>query len=414
MTSAVRVRAVVLAGVLVAVTGCSMAPAASGPQGGRGGPAPGSAAAGCTVGKEIHAFTPPLHVCGESIVDAHGRLARLLSLSFVNLGVGDGTEGTTADGCPGWQSIPSAAASDVHSWGFNSVRVNVSWANLQPKGPHSYNQPYLKALDAALTRFRHAGVPVILQMYQARWSPAFKDIPLPDGSSQCEGWGLPTWLYPHGGGEAEMVKAEKAFFATPRLQNRFAGAWKFLLDRYRNDRNIVALDLMNEPYDLLTGPYPPSLVGGLKPANLNLAAFYERVAKQVRTVNTRALLIFEDHFSRRLDQWSVNRAPQLSDAVMADHFYALNWAKGADTMRESVARARQFHRPLWIGEFTAFNRTIGDPYPHWQASLRKLMSYCKQHGVGWAVWLYGAGAFQEPTDIRKPKAGLLPILRGGF
>jgi len=257
-------------------------------------------------------------------------------------------------------------------------------------------------------------VPVILQMYQARWSPAFKGIPLSDGSTQCEGWGLPTWLYPKGGGQAEMVQAEKAFFSSKKLQLQFAGAWKFLLRRYRDDKDIVALDLMNEPYDLLTGPYPPSLVKGLKPASLNLAAFYERVAKQVRTVNTPAVLIFEDHFSRRLDSWSVNRKPQLSDAVMADHFYALNWAKGVPTMKGSVGRAHKFHVPLWIGEFTAFNRTVGDPYPNWQASLRKFVAYCKQHGVGWAVWLYGAGAFQNTSDIRTPKAGLLPILRGGF
>ncbi|MDP9343347.1 MAG: glycoside hydrolase family 5 protein [Actinomycetota bacterium] len=407
----VKIRSVALAGVLLVAMGCSAAPAIPGAAGGGG---PVSVAAGCTVGKEIHPFTPPLHVCGTAIVDAHNRRTRLLSLSFVHLGVGDGTEGTTADGCPGWQPIPSFAASDVKSWGFNSVRVNVSWANLQPKGPQSYNQAYLKALDDALASFRAAGVPVILQMYQARWSPAFKGLPLSDGSIQCEGWGLPAWLYPKGGGQAELVKAEKAFFSSKKLQLQFAGAWKFLLRRYKSDSNIVALDIMNEPYDLLTGPYPPALVKGLRPADLNLAAFYERVAKQIRAVNTRAVLIFEDHFSRRLDTWSVNRKPQLSDAVMADHFYALNWAKGAPTMKQSVQRAATFHVPLWIGEFTAFNRTIGDPYPQWQASLRKLMAFCKKNGVGWAVWLYGAGAFEEQDDIHTPKAGLLPILRGGF
>lgn len=116
---------------------------------------------------------------GTRILDADGRV-RLISMSITNLGEGDGQQGTSADGCGSWYPVQDFTAGDVRIWGFNSVRLNISWANLEPDPPnedgtHNWNEEYLAALDQAIQSFADKGVAVILQMYQVRWSPAFKD-----------------------------------------------------------------------------------------------------------------------------------------------------------------------------------------------------------------------------------------------
>jgi hypothetical protein len=337
---------------------------------------------------------------------------RLLSLSLNQFGPGDGRRDTSRRGCSSWHPIPEFASADVRRWGFNSVRIPISWANLEPaKG--TWNREYLQALDEAVEGFTSRGVAVILEMKQVRWSPAFGNLPLPGGRRMCEGWGMPHWLY-KGGGLKAMVAAQKRFFIRGQHQPAFRRAWRFVARRYANNRMVVGAGILNEPYALLTGNYPGAR--RLRPRDLKLAAFYERTGRAIHRANPRMLLIFQEFRSRRLNMWSLTRKPRLNRAVMDNHFYAANWQpQGRQWLDQAHRRARAWNVPLWLGEFMVFNRSVGYPDRRgWAPMTRKMLTYAKRRGIGWAVWLYGPGAFQRPTDIRTPKHRLLPVLRSGF
>src|SRR4029078_13747054 len=79
--------------------------------------------------------------------------------------------------------------------GFNSVRLGISWANLEPEPPssdgkHTWHADYLKAVDDAAEGFTSRGIDVILDMRANNLSPAFNN-PKPD---RCQGSGPPVWL----------------------------------------------------------------------------------------------------------------------------------------------------------------------------------------------------------------------------
>jgi hypothetical protein len=348
-----------------------------------------------------------------------GQRVRLLSISIPHLGPGDGKKGTSERGCPSWRPVPDFTAVDVKEWGFNSVRLNISWANLEPvppnlDGTHNWNLPYLEELTTAVESFAAQGIAVILQMHQVRWSPAFNDLSLQGGRTLCEGIGMPAWLYPDGGGEGRMVRAEKRFFRYGEHQSEFITAWKHVVDLYKDDPAVVAVDLLNEPYDLLFNGYPRTR--SLRPRDLKLVRFYERVARAVHGVNPKLLIMVEDRRSDRTGRWSVTREPDVPRSVFTHHFYARKWTReGRRRMDEAYRRSLSWRRPTWVGEVTCFNRCVnGEPYPRWPRKTRQMLRYSRERGIGWAVWLYGPGQFQRASNIHLPKPKLLDVIRSGF
>ena len=101
----------------------------------------------------------PLTTDGTRIVDATGQTVRFLGVDVGGMGKGDGLPGLEAKeqtGCPGWQVPPAGAFRNIDTWGFNTVRISISWANLQPDQPTMsgttvtdprWNARYLAALD---------------------------------------------------------------------------------------------------------------------------------------------------------------------------------------------------------------------------------------------------------------------------
>jgi hypothetical protein len=359
-----------------------------------------------------------LRTRGTRILDADGRV-RLLSITIPHLGPGDGQEGTSEQGCPSWRHVPPETAAKVKEWGFNSVRLNISWANLEPNPPnldggHTWNGYYEQALKDAVQFFADNGIAVILQMHQVRWSPAFDHLSLQGGRELCEGIGMPDWLYPDGGGEGRMVRAETRFFRDGLHQQGFIAAWRHVAGFFEDQPAVVAVDLLNEPYDLLFNGYPRT--GSLRPRDLKLAGFYERVSRAVHGVNPRLLIMVEDRRSVQMDRWSVTREPDVPRSVFTHHFYAKNWIPdGRDRMNEAYRRSLSWRRPMWVGEFTCFNRCVDrDPYPRWARKTRQMLRYSRERGIGWAVWVYGRGSFQRSDNIEMPKAKLLDVIRSGF
>ena len=322
-------------------------------------------------------------------------------------------------------SLPEFAFGDIAKWGFNAVRLRFSWQDLEPSPPthrpggglvHHWDTAFLETLDHDIAGFRAHGVAVVLLMNQYLWSPAFTNLAHAD-TVVAQGNGMPAWLYPNGGGLCAMARAEKAFFVNGTYQPLFRSAWRMLAHRYAKNRTVIGADILNEPYDVLSASYP--CVKGATPMTMHLAQFYERTAAVLHRANPHLLLIFEEQQSRRTGAWALMRRPRLPRAlgVFSMHYYSGRWdPTPRDRLHMAYARAQRWNLPTYVGEFTMFNRSVTGHtmYPGWKSSSVAMMRYCKDHGIGWSILGYGADSFQEADNIRQPKAGVLPIVRGGF
>jgi hypothetical protein len=356
----------------------------------------------------------PLTTEGTRIVDATGATVRFIGVDVGGMGKGDGLSGaeaTAQTGCPGWQVPPASAFRNIADWGFNSVRISLSWANLQPDQPVMaggvvtdplWNTAYVTALDRVIHGFTSRGIAVILHMSQSHWSPAFADVATNKGT-KCAGVGMPDWLYQ---GVTDEIAARRSFFADEdNQQELYADAWKFAAERYASDPLVVAADMMNEPYTKHE----------LTLSELNLDQLYQTLGSAIRSVNTNILLAFQDsQYSGPDTSFALSAPPSFPGVVYSFHYYVDNWSPdGQAQLQTYIDRAKAWNVPLWIGEFDAFGYASPRPSDaNWQADLTQMMRVCKQNGVSWTEFAY-ADRFLLQPGTSEPKPDLLATLKQG-
>ena len=379
------------------------------------------------LGKPRHDIKGYLHTDGPLLVDEQNHPVQLFTMQINGMQKGSGTPDTVGQpyrGCFGYKVLGSEAYGLVSSWGFNSIRLQITWANLEATPPttgkdgkldHHYNQAYVQAIDDVVNGFAKKGIATILEMNQVRWSPAFHQIPLPSGGKLC-GTGMPTWLYPPSLSLNDIVQVEKDFFAgKDGVKGMFIDAWEYLAKRYRKNHLVIGADMLNEPYDILVTSYPNGT--DERPDDLDLKGFYEKVGSAIRKINPNWLLIFEENRSKRTLKWSVTGKPDLPNVVMSAHWYPTEWKsdEGLDRLERYVDRAGEWDVPLWIGEFNAFRYTSGrsDELLSWAGDLKKFLAYAKKNHVGWTITSYGSGQIQE-IGSTQVKPEIIDILRAGM
>jgi len=356
----------------------------------------------------------PLHTDGTRIVDATGATVRFIGVDIGGLGKGDGLpgdQGTAVTGCPGWQAPPASAYADVPAWGFNAVRVSLSWANLQPDAPTmsngkvvdpKWNTAYLQAVDHVVDGFTSKGMAVILHMSQSHWSPAFGNVQTNKGAIRCAGVGMPSWLYT---GVSNEYQARRSFFADEdHQQELYADAWRFVAARYASNKQVVAADMMNEPYTK----------HAMTLSELNLNRLYQTVGTAIRSVDPTILLAFQDSQYTPGGSFALTEPPALPNVIYTFHYYVDQWApSGQAQIQTYLDRARQWNVPLWIGEFDAFSYASPRPSdPSWQSDLTQMMRYTKEADISWTEFTYAdRWMLQEGTNA--PKPDLLETLKRG-
>src|SRR5439155_4694023 len=103
----------------------------------------------------------PIRTRGDALVDRRGRPVRLLAIADASMFPGSGASAAGGgDACGrGWAPPTRADIARMAGGGFDTVRLAVSWANLEPAPPrragggaiaHRWNLPYLRALDKAI------------------------------------------------------------------------------------------------------------------------------------------------------------------------------------------------------------------------------------------------------------------------
>jgi hypothetical protein len=326
----------------------------------------------------------------ERVVDAAGRPVRLLGVDEPGLIGGQGGDRLHPDACgEGWLLPAPSEYRAIAREGFNSVRLGLSWANLEPTPPrvraaggivHRWNRPYLDALDHVVTGFTRAGIAVVLDMHQNHMSPAFTN-PVPD---RCEGSGLPTWVYPDPTVGAD--RAECDFFADRRqpgvpigVQAGYGAAWTKVARRYASNRMVVGADLFNEPSSGVC-------------RGLDVTPFYRSLGTRIRHANPHLLLICEAG-TGPADTSPLRRSVGMPGWVYSFHAYLRPGESPDAVAGASLRRAAQWRAPAWVGELGVFQRGAPTAIPVETGSqLRATVDYLRRHHAGWAFHQYAGGA----------------------
>ncbi len=370
-----------------------------------------------------------------NIYESNGTAVRLLGLNAIGLEFGTGT--STPDSCGeaysyGALNFSISEFDNVASWGFNSVRIPLTWENLEPTAPtlaangtwiHHWNTQYLDELDYVIAQFGQRHIAVILDFSQVDLSGAFQQAPEQEQGGECEGWGVPLWMYPSITSpttEQELAMAVCNFFSnvsavgnsTPSPIQGMEAAEQLLASRYVNNPTVVGLDMFNEPWFSSSTPCG----AGSTPDSL-LTSFYANMSKVVSAANPHLLIIFEDALPKLTPNVPIlTSPPPVPNAVYSLHVYTSDWSTAQPLLQSHLTNAEKMGVPLWMGEFDAFEagssgvNAVVDP--NWQVDTQTMLAFCKDNGISWAFFSYyslsaSSHAKVDPTLI-------LSALRGGF
>ena len=378
----------------------------------------------CAGGGSSGARLPWLHTEGTAIVDAHGKHVRLSG--FNQGGMYEGEGGNAPDSCGArWHELPESLFANLEAWGFNSLRLHISWSNLEPapptRGPdgrlvHRWNVQYLQALDRIVATAAEHHVYVIPVMTQAAVSPAYK---LYDGHT-CEGQGMPSWLFPDAAHEQNWQGWCHFFGNRPPAGvpegalDGLAAAWQVVARRYARTPAVAGFDLLNEPGSAF---YPCAEQMGIELQANYLDAFNRRMGVSIHKVNPRALLFVEDSsYTEGPYGHFLSGAAGLRNVVYEWHNYSADWAHMKPALVQQLRFAQRIRAPLFLGEFSAFDAGFNDAppsTPSWRADLAALMRYLRSHDVSWSMQNYDSRSSIIKPGTTDPKPDLLSLLRVG-
>ena len=362
-----------------------------------------------------------------SVYDGNGSLVPLRGVDVDGLDFGTGNPSTSPDACgKGW-SIPTASFADVAAWGFNSVRIPISWENIEPTAPtlasngtwmHHWNAAYLGELDTVVGQFGKAHVAVIFDFAQVDVSAAFQQAPEKTQGGECEGWGNPTWLYPSVTSPAttqELATAMCNFFTDTSVVGNKAplpieameAAEQMLASKYAGNPTVIGIDAFNEPW------FGSACGSGAHDGAL-LTSFYTKVGDAISKANPHLLIIFEDSTPGLMSGTPIIVSPpSVANAMYEFHIYTSDWKTGEPYVQAFLANAKSWGVPVWMGEFDAFEagctgtNCVVDP--SWQADTQALLAFCNSNGINWAYFSY----YSLGTTVQTPVAHseILAVLR---
>jgi len=362
-----------------------------------------------------------------SVYDSSGNVVQLEGVNVDGLDFGTGNPATSPDSCgKGW-SIASSSFSSVAAWGFNFVRIPISWENIEPTAPsqvsngtwvHHWSTLYLSELDSVTSQFGRTHVAVVFDFAQVDVSAAFRQAPEKTQGGECEGWGNPALLYPNITSPStgqELASALCSFFNDRSLVGKSAplpieameAAEQMLAARYSNSSTVIGIDMFNEPWsDSACGS--PATLGNL------FTSFYTEMGQAIEKVNPRLLLGFEEPPPGLMPSSPVmSSPPSISNAVYSFHIYTSDWSTAQPYVKAYLSNAKSWGVPVWMGEFDAFEAgctgTNCKLDQNWQADTQALLAYCDSNAINWSYFSYYSLGTSLQTPVPHPE--ILATLR---
>lgn len=319
------------------------------------------------------------------VVDGQGRqlLLRGVNVNGLVQYPGDYREGVT----PG-----VADGREIAALGFNFVRLNVSWSGIEP-APGRFSAGYLNRIASTVHLLERDGIYVLVDMHQDHYNrrlfPGQEADGAPDWATRTDGVPCTAVV---GNTSACAQRAGLHFWRDDRvaglgLQEQFARALLALSRRLRNDRRLLGLELLNEPYP--SAPPPAGFEHG------QLWPFYRMLIRRLRSDGDKRMIWFEPSIIRDVTDSdpAAARFSRDQNLVYAPHIYTDVFSGPGHPTWATAARLKASYRAA-LREATAYGAALvngewgGGAGGPWEAYRNDHLTLQDTLGIGSAFWIW--------------------------
>lgn len=266
----------------------------------------------------------------------------------------------------------------MKAWGFNSVRLPMHFGlytlpvDQEPvAGEHTWLEDGFRRTDALLAWAKANDMYLILDLHAAPGGQG-NDINISDRDPD-----------------------KPSFWDDPANQEKAIALWVKLAERYKDEPNLGAYDLINEPNWGFADKADKN--GCAEKGNAPLREFLVRATRAIRAVDKRHIVIVEGNCWGNNYEGVFDQGVWDDNLVVSFHRY-WNYTT-PETLAGMLALREKHGFPLWLGE-------TGENSNDWFA---RNVALVEAEGIGWAWWPLKKIRYNNPLQI-VPNAGYRKLL----
>jgi endoglycosylceramidase len=350
------------------------------------------------------ATAAPLRVRGTHLVDAQGRTVVLHGVNVVF----KPPPYLPAAGGPARTRFDARDVRRLRAWGFNAIRLGVTWKALMP-APGVVDRSYLSRLLAVSRRAERGGLYVLLDMHQDLWSDRFQGNGAPGWATLDDGIPfMPVGPFPFNYFSQAVGRSFTNFYENrDGVRARFVQAWSGLARAVRGRSRILGFDLFNEPSCEVQmdppchiPPFPDAYARWILP-------LYGQLIPALRRADPTHPAAYEEGLQVNAgDPMLIGRPPlprwPFARTILSHHVYC------TPIVRPGVPCPRQESDAFAEARAAAVRNRVAPLVTEFGATddlnvLRRVTDLADGDGEGWLYWQYKA--YGDPTTQASSEPG---------
>lgn len=319
--------------------------------------------------------------------------------------------------------IESDVEREATDFGFNFVRYLIFWDAIEPQ-KDVFDPVYLDRVEERVNWYTSRGMYVMLDMHQDLYSLVFGGDGAPAWAIRSNGsapinlpGGTPWWLKNIDPAVVNSWINFWSYTAHKDLQDHYILAWKYVMERFKNNPYVIGYDLMNEPWggDLvkvfITGEFEKQ----------QLTAFYNKLIPALRAVESNKYFFFEPTpapvtFGAPSKLSKITDTRSTSKLVYAPHCYPFDTHEGVGYTATAKQQLKDWERerkkdvqlhnnvPLLVGEFGLSPSQAG-----FDQNLKDFYAMADRNQWHWAYWSNDQGGW-SPINADRTETPILQYL----
>jgi len=165
-------------------------------------------------------------------------------------------------------------------------------------------------------------------------------------------------------------------------------AWVALSSHYKDNENVLAYELFNEPFKANWVSTITSGGAGVAGSE-QVAEALNRCYDAIRAKGDYKTIVYPDPWFWRPTPDQINNPTTMPSYLKRDVVVALHeWQNGTFDINYRIQRMDKWNAvsPIWVGEFGIFNNL---PYDSQKAFEVAIIEHAKQLWAGWSFWMHG-------------------------
>ncbi|MFL5827363.1 MAG: cellulase family glycosylhydrolase [Thermoleophilaceae bacterium] len=296
----------------------------------------------------------------------------------------------------------------LRSWGFNAIRLGVTWKALMPTRGKVSND-YLARVVKLVRLAERGGLYVLVDMHQDLWSERFQGNGAPAWATITDGLSFTKSdnPFPLNYLQPAVGRAFTNFFENRHgIRTLYVRAYSSLARRLRDDNGVLGFDLFNEPICEVAKapcalPPPPEAAGKW------LQPFYDELVPALEKSAPKRISFYEDGVTVNtglpfLIGYPPNKPWPFRGEGLSFHVYC------TPLIRPGVPCATQESEAIANAAAAASHNGVASLSTEFGATddiatLRRVTGLYDQAGDGWLYWQYKT--YGDPTTAASGDKG---------